>query len=515
VGVVLDGAEPREVEDILSHYQDAQVRVLNPAHGMYEVFGVSLSQAQTLTQARVSQNVFFTSAQRLKPQSETAPDGMQVPGFNKCRGGKSDAEVKLTSVSPKDLDGATIELGDNVQVHGEVSKAVRSAILVAGPDASLHPRVMLKNGQFTPDTLGLYRMFIFAQDSNDVCVADTLHFIVTANRPYKGPNAPALKVDLKRFTHLATVSAPQAWQISEGEGIQIAIIDTGVDYNHPSLAPQIQLNENEIAGNHLDDDANGFVDDVLGYDLVNGDEFPYDDDSHGTHVAGLAAARDIGLARKAKIVPIKGLTSIGGDAGTIAAAMRYAVDRKVQIINMSLGAAAPVAHPALVSAMNYAEEKGVLVVVAAGNGDPDTGLGMDIDQVPSFPASLPNDNIISVAAFDGSKALSLYSNFGKVGVDVVAPGGDDGDLVYSCAYENVRNTAFVGMSGTSMATPIVAGIAADVMAHNPKLSLQQVKDILLSAGSSVDELKDITVSGRHIDALSALQQSAGITDALF
>src|SRR5262249_18824833 len=152
-----------------------------------------------------------------------------------------------------------------------------------------------------------------------------------------------------------------------------------------------------------------------------------------------AAGLQFGLAPHAKILPVKAMTPAGGDIGTIAAAIRYAVDRHANIINMSLGAATPKPHPALVSAMDYAKSKGVLVVVAAGNGD-DKGIGYSIDPSPVFPASLNSDNMISVAASAEGEELSKYSNFGVKTVHVVAPGGDmPNDPMYSTAFENVRN----------------------------------------------------------------------------
>lgn len=513
LGVVLDNAKPIEIQNLLAAHPNAQVRVLNQEHGLFEVFGVSESEAKMATKGTAKANIFFqTSKQPLAtPFSVAGPVGVKIGSLNPCSQGieGSGPIAQLKSTAPLDLADSTIEIGTQVKLSGVNPSRLKSVIMVMGPDSSLTPEQTVDGDsfEFNPDALGLYQAFVIVQDKSNVCAMDGLRFIVTANRPYQGPKASDVTLDLSSFDQLKAVSAAEAWKVSQGEGVVVAVIDTGVNYNHPSLAPNILLNDKEIADNGLDDDGNGFVDDVLGYDFINGDAYPYDDDSHGTHVSGLAASRQFGLAPHAKILAIKALTSIGGDAGTIAAAIRYAVDRGAKIINMSLGAPGARAHPALKSAMDYAEKNNVLVVVAAGNGDAQTGLGFDIDQQTVFPASLPNDNLISVASFDADLSLSVYSNFGKVGVDVVAPGGGENDPLISAAFENPHHAVLVGMSGTSMAAPVVSGIAADMMAANPRLSAVQIKALLIQAGPVVSDLKDVTVSSRHIDAFSAIELS--------
>jgi subtilisin family serine protease len=318
-------------------------------------------------------------------------------------------------------------------------------------------------------------------------------------------------VDLNLFTHLASVHAEPAWAIAQGAGVLIAVIDSGVNYNHPALAPAIQLNESEIPGNGIDDDGNGFIDDVLGYDFVNSDAYPYDDEGHGSHVAGLALGRPFGLARAARLLPVKALSPLGGDIGSIAAAVRYAADRGARVINMSFGATTETAGPVLASALAYAESKGALVVAAAGNGDGMTGLGYDIDQVPVYPAVLPDDGLLTVGACDRQDSLAIYSNFGALSVDMVAPGGLPGlDPIRSVAYENPRGDLFADMTGTSMAAPLAAGVAAQVLSLDPDLTAKQIKDILMEGGETVDELRTVTVSGRRLDALGALNRMRGL-----
>jgi subtilisin family serine protease len=175
-------------------------------------------------------------------------------------------------------------------------------------------------------------------------------------------------------------------------------------------------------------------------------------------------------------------------------------------LNLSLGGEAAEEHPLIISAVKYAESKGALLVIAAGNGDPNTGVGFSIDDRPVFPAALPDTNILSVGACDRVNTISPYSNFGKVGVDLTAPGGwVPFDSVVSATQENAAGVLFVGMNGTSMAAPIAAGIAAQVLSLRPSLTYSELRDILMSTGVEKPDLKDTTVSGRQINALNALQ----------
>lgn len=519
VGVILEGAEQEQVTDILIAHPQALVRTLSAEHGLYEIFGVESEQLKREYDGASEPNQFFALGPEknldLKLQSITAPVGLKVGNLSPCKAGEASPEATLTSEAPRaDLDGQTINLGQSVKLNGLKSKnpipnspALKMALVVMAPEDAPQSQVVQDGSaiEFKPDTLGLYKIYLVVQDAGDVCAIDGVRFLVSSNPAFLGAKAKAsAPVDLAKFTHLAMVSAEKSWQISRGDGVIIAIVDTGVNYNHPALAPNIYVNENEIPSNGIDDDKNGYIDDYIGYDFVNQDPYPYDDDSHGTHVAGLAASSQFGLAPNAKILVIKALSSNGGDAGTISAAILYAVDRGAKIVNLSLGGATPQPHPALVSAAAYAEKKGVLIVAAAGNGDPETGLGFNIDDQPVYPASLKNSNLVAVAAFYDGDALSAYSNFGPKSVHVVAPGGSDMASMYSTAFENPRGELYLGKSGTSMAAPVVAGIAAQVWSRTPRLSVQEVKSILMTSGPLVPELKAMTVSGRHIDAFSAV-----------
>jgi subtilisin family serine protease len=520
VGIVLETSDPQTIHQVLAAHPNAQVRRLNANHGMYEVFGVSRQELEKdAPNSRLSENEFFN----FKTFSVPAPEGLEIKGLNPCEEAQeyptSVAKVESPAVSGNSF---TVEVGTKVVVsnagsaaHPSHAGALKTAFVMMPPSTSrLKQQVVLSDKlELSTDALGAYQVYVVTQDARNVCALDGIRFIATANRPVQQV-AENGRVDVAQLKHLAAINAAESWAKSTGEGVLIAVIDTGVHYNHALLSSNMELNAREIPGNGIDDDGNGFVDDQVGFDFINSDPFPYDDDGHGTHVAGLAAGRQFGLAQKAHILAVKAMTSIGGDAGSIAAAVIYSVDRGARIINMSLGTTGPRPHPLIVRAMDYAKSKDALVVVASGNGDPNTGLGLDIDTSPVWPASMTHDNILSVAASDSVNVLAPYSNFGKVGVDVTAPGGFGKDSIFSTAFEQPANSRLMGMSGTSMAAPIVSGVAAQVWAINPNLKAADIKAIVMNSGAEVEVLKAVTVSGRKLNALAAVSQAAP-ANALF
>ncbi|MEW6417168.1 MAG: S8 family serine peptidase [Nitrospirota bacterium] len=223
----------------------------------------------------------------------------------------------------------------------------------------------------------------------------------------------------------ADIDAPEAWDITTGSNdVIIAVIDTGVAYNHPDLAENIWINTEEQNGTPgSDDDGNGYIDDIYGWDFIDNDGYPEDYDSHGTHVSGTIAAKgnnEIGIAGVmwlAKIMPIRFLGVSGwGDTGKAAEAIVYAADNGARIINASWGSRGY--SQALYEAIEYAQSKNVLFVAAAGNE------GNNNDTNPFYPASYNLTNIISVAATDYNDKLASFSNYGANSVDLAAPGVD-------------------------------------------------------------------------------------------
>lgn len=302
------------------------------------------------------------------------------------------------------------------------------------------------------------------------------------------------------------INIRKAWEIYDADerekrSVVVAIIDTGVDINHPELEGAIWMNEGEIPDDGIDNTGNGYIDDYHGWNFYDNNNQVYTggEDDHGTHAAGtIAAARSsggiAGIAdnRYVKIMSLKALGSSEGvgDAQSIIAAIRYAEANGAAICNLSFGTLTD--YPELEEVMRSSR---MLFVVAAGNGD-DYGNGYDIDDSPVYPASYQLDNVITVASllFDGTLAVS--SNYGAASVDLAAPGA----YILSCTTEN----SFGFMSGTSMAAPMVTGVAAMLYSYRTEISLPEVKTILMNSSKQLDSLSGKTVSGGMPDACAAL-----------
>ncbi|HDR04508.1 MAG TPA: choice-of-anchor D domain-containing protein, partial [Candidatus Marinimicrobia bacterium] len=271
----------------------------------------------------------------------------------------------------------------------------------------------------------------------------------------------------------ADIDAPEAWDKSTGGPIIIGVIDTGVKWDHPDLAANMWINVNEIPGNGIDDDGNGYVDDIYGYDFVNNDGNPMDDHDHGSHCAGTIAGVGnngigiTGVAWNAKIMGLKFLSS--GGSGTTSDAilsLEYAIENGAHVTSNSYGGGGY--SQAFYDAIEAANSAGLLFVAAAGND-----YGNNNDNSPHYPSNYSNENVISVAATTNTDAMSNFSNYGSATVDLGAPGSS----IYSC----LSNGGYGYMSGTSMATPHVAGAAALAMAYAPFASHLEIKEALLNS----------------------------------
>jgi len=324
----------------------------------------------------------------------------------------------------------------------------------------------------------------------------TLNYIVQA---FETPNDPGFGSQWG----MTKIEAPSAWNISHGSAaITIAVIDTGVDLDHPDLAGKLWVNTDEIPANGLDDDFNGYIDDVNGYDFYNFDAFPDDDNSHGSHVAGIAAAATnngvgvAGVSWGAKIMALKALNYNGnGSTADLAEAVYYAVDNGAKVINMSLGipwTSWPCNYPDIETAFTYAVNHNVLLVVAAGN---DGKYGV------SCPGAY--DQAMAVGSTDSSDNRSSFSNYGPR-LDIAAPG--------SSIYSTWSNGTYGTKSGTSMATPHVAGLAALVWGMAPNMTAAQVRQTI---ESTADDLGppgwDIYYGYGRINAFAALKPFAALT----
>ena len=319
---------------------------------------------------------------------------------------------------------------------------------------------------------------------------------------------------------LQSISAEAAWDTSQGDGVLVAVVDTGLDYNHEDIAGNVWLNDGESGldgngnnkqSNGIDDDGNGLIDDWRGWDFVTidgnpGDNDPMDNHGHGTHVSGtIAAVGDnalgvIGVAPHAKVMAVKGLDVNGnGSTEDLSNAIIYAADKGASVINLSWGGSGPTPQ-ILIDAISYARNvKGAVVVAAAGNSNSNVGT-----QISGFYPACIRD-VIAVAAVNHLDAKASFSNFGAK-IDVTAPGGGDTDptglviqpdrsvlsLKSSAAGTSmtgsgqlVVGTKYLRQSGTSMASPHVAGVAALVRALHPEFSPEQVRQVLRKSADDI------------------------------
>ena len=298
----------------------------------------------------------------------------------------------------------------------------------------------------------------------------------------------------------ADIDAPEAWDIQKGNpNLVIGVIDSGVDYNHPDLVGNIWTNPSEIAGDSIDNDGNGYVDDIRGWDFAYNDNNPMDVWSHGTHVSGTIAGKGnngvgvTGVAWNAKIMPLKFLGDNGnGSTSNAILAIDYATAKGVKLTNNSWGGGG--FSQALYDSINAAGQLGALFVAAAGNESNNNDANL------SYPASYNLANIISVASTIRTDSLSSFSNYGLTSVDLGAPGSD----IYSTTPGNTYSTK----NGTSMAAPHVTGAAALLWSQNPTWTAQQVKNTLMNTGDSIAALAGKTVSGKRLNVYNALVASS-------
>jgi thermitase len=264
------------------------------------------------------------------------------------------------------------------------------------------------------------------------------------------------------------IDAPEAWD-TQRSCSKVAVLDTGVDVDHPDLAPNLWKNSEETKNNGKDDDRNGYVDDFYGADLDDGRGSGVDENGHGTHVAGIVGAVGdnsfgvAGVCWKASIMSVRFMDERGrGSTSGAVEAIEYAVREGARILNCSFGSSSK--SEALQDAVQYAKGKGALIVVAAGNE------GDDIDKDPSYPAAYGDGNIIAVAASTADDRLATFSNYGDTNVDLAAPG--DGIL------STYPDDSYRALDGTSMAAPYVAGSAGLLKKRNPDASYEDIRAAL-------------------------------------
>ena len=381
----------------------------------------------------------------------------------------------------------------------DLHKSLGSIVIGRMDRLRLH-KVKLKEGLSEQEAIKLYS----ASDIVELVEKHALRYPNTTipNDPYFGEQ-----------WGLTKIQAPEAWDTTRGSPeVIIAVIDTGVDYLHPDLSDNIWMNNAESNGTEgVDDDGNGYIDDIRGWDFAGTDEFdpddadadPMDVDNHGTHVAGIIAAKgnnDLGVAGvcwNAKIMLLKVMADNSDliEEWDVIEAIDYAIDNGARIVNCSFGGEDYMQTE--YEAFGSLKIAGILAVCAAGNEE----LNTDETISKNYPSCYDLDNIISVAASNQNDNLASFSNYGLTSVDVMAPG----DNIYS----TYLDPSYKYMQGTSMAAPHVSGIAGLLLAKNPSLGYTRVKSAILDTVDKIEPIepddpsKRILTGGR-VNALAAL-----------
>jgi subtilisin family serine protease len=296
----------------------------------------------------------------------------------------------------------------------------------------------------------------------------------------------------------ADIAAPSAWDVTTGSAaVTVAVVDTGIDLTHPDLRANLWANAGESGdgreSNGIDDDGDGLIDDVRGWDYVDRDAQPLDGNGHGTHVAGTIGASGndgqgvAGVSWRVGLMALRVLDDSGaGYVSNLIRAYGYAADHGARVVNLSLGGGrySRAENDAIAAA------PGVLFVVAAGND------AMDNDATGAYPCDYGLDNVICVAASDRDDTLAWFSNYGATTVDLAAPGVDIASTWPSARWRY--------LDGTSMATPHVSGVAALLLARDGALRVADLRGALLSGVDLVPALAGRVATGGRLDAAGAL-----------
>lgn len=293
-----------------------------------------------------------------------------------------------------------------------------------------------------------------------------------------------------------------AWATTTGaDDVVVGVIDSGIRYTHQDLAANMWVNPGEVAGNGVDDDSNGYIDDVFGINAIDGSGDPADDNNHGTHVAGTIAAtgfngsEHVGVAYNTRLMALKFLDAQGsGSTSDAIRCIEYAIAHGADVLNNSWGGGG--FSQALADAIEAANQAGILFLAAAGNSTSDN------DSTPSYPSNYESANVIAVAAIDRTGALADFSSYGASTVDIAAPGV----AIYSSTATS--DTSYASFNGTSMATPHVAGVAALLRSAYPGAGVTELRNRLLISATPLTSLAGRVATGGMVNAGAAMSLSA-------
>lgn len=340
----------------------------------------------------------------------------------------------------------------------------------------------------------------YAEPNYEISLEASSYALVRPTDPRFGDQWALLNSGQRGGKEGADINAMRAWAVTTGsDKVVVAVLDSGVDYTHEDLAPNMWTRPAGLAPYH--DDELGTIDDENGFNALDANSDPMDENGHGTHCAGIIGAEgsnDIGISGvnwKVRIMPLKFMNAGGfGTTKDAIEAINYVIDRKkagvnVRIISASWGSTQR--SRALEDMIRKAYENDILFVAASGNSSTNN------DRNPHFPSSYNVPNVVSVAALDRNDQLASFSNYGVKSVAIAAPGVDILSTWLGNQYEE--------KSGTSMATPVVSGVAALIVAQHPHISVDELRKRLLESVDPIPALKGKVATGGRIDAAKAVE----------
>lgn len=519
LGFIVSNLSLSQKEELLTKHPEATYRELSSKLGIYEFQNVTTQDIfEVNSQALIEKNDFYkieknslsqnTFNNHLKLQNSQPSDFFEGLIENSLL---RLPKVDLNVINQKNVKHLQPEDKVELKVIGPIDSNSSVAWYLMPPLGSDQEAKLIESPsvEITFDMAATYNLALLYKRSRFFNY-ELFSLNPTLNEPLKNTENAA-PVYSEHFYHLDIIAQQAALKdLHPLKKITVAVCDTGVNYNHPALNGQMWTNKDEVLDGK-DTDGNGYIDDLYGYDFFYGDNMPMDDEGHGTHVAGLIAGKGMGAASDvAQVMALKVGTGERVDHASLIECISYAIDKKAQVINISIGGEGE--SKILEFVLRKAQEEGVLVVTAAGNGD-QRGQGFDIDSKPIYPASYDLDNIISVGACDEYGELTSYSNFGRDSVDIVAPGGYSNrenpsqKRILSAYLPNPKEIKLQGLEGTSMAAPIVAGSVALYLSENPNKKTNELSEVLETTGSYVSGLNGYVKSSSVINVEQALMST--------